>query len=60
MLPFLALHAIAAPRGEGLRPEFIERFKRIAGDRHERLPKADGCLSGSHRPQHWPVEGNQR
>jgi O-6-methylguanine DNA methyltransferase len=32
MLPFLALHAIAAPRGEGLRPEFIERFKRIAGN----------------------------
>jgi O-6-methylguanine DNA methyltransferase len=32
MLPFLALHAIAASRGEGLRPEFIERFKRIAGN----------------------------
>jgi O-6-methylguanine DNA methyltransferase len=32
MLPFLALHAIAAPRGEGLRPEFLERFKRIAGN----------------------------
>jgi O-6-methylguanine DNA methyltransferase len=32
MLPFLALHTIAAPRGEGLRPEFLERFKRIAGN----------------------------
>jgi O-6-methylguanine DNA methyltransferase len=32
MLPFLALHAIAAPRGEGLRPEFLERFGGIAGN----------------------------
>jgi O-6-methylguanine DNA methyltransferase len=32
MLPFLALHSVAAPRGEGLRPELLERFRRIAGN----------------------------
>jgi O-6-methylguanine DNA methyltransferase len=38
MLPFLALHAIAAPRGEGLRPEFLERFRRIAGNQEFDFP----------------------
>jgi hypothetical protein len=30
MIPFLQFHALAATRGEGLRPEFLELFKRQA------------------------------
>ena len=30
MIPFLQFHALAATRGEGLRPEFLELFKRHA------------------------------
>jgi hypothetical protein len=29
-MPFLSLHPLAATRGEGLRPEFVELFKRLA------------------------------
>jgi hypothetical protein len=28
MIPFLQFHALAATRGEGLRPEFLDLFKR--------------------------------
>ena len=28
MIPFLAIHALAAPRGEGLRPELLVLFER--------------------------------
>jgi hypothetical protein len=28
MIPFLQFHALAAKRGEGLRPEFLNLFKR--------------------------------
>lgn len=31
-MPFFSLHALAAPRGEGLRPEFVDLFKRLAAD----------------------------
>jgi hypothetical protein len=30
MLPFLSLHALAAQRGDGLRPELLALFKRHA------------------------------
>ena len=30
MTPFLQFHALAATRGEGLRPEFLDLFKRQA------------------------------
>ena len=30
MIPFLQFHALAATRGEGLRPEFLYLFKRQA------------------------------
>jgi len=30
MIPFLQFHALAATRGEGLRPEFLDLFKRQA------------------------------
>jgi hypothetical protein len=29
--PFLSLHTIAAPRGDGLHPELLNLFKRLAG-----------------------------
>ena len=29
-MPFLSLHALAATRGDGLRPEFVDLFKRLA------------------------------
>jgi hypothetical protein len=28
MIPFLAMHALAAPRGDGLRPELLALFER--------------------------------
>jgi hypothetical protein len=31
MIPFLQFHKLAATRGEGLRPEFLDLFKRQAG-----------------------------
>ena len=31
MLPFLRLHALAATRGDGLRPELLILFERLAG-----------------------------
>jgi hypothetical protein len=31
MLPFLQLHALAAPRGDGLRPELRVLLERLAG-----------------------------
>jgi hypothetical protein len=31
MLPFLSLHALAAQRGDGLRPELLALFERNAG-----------------------------
>jgi hypothetical protein len=29
-MPFLSLHTLAAARGDGLRPEFVDLFKRLA------------------------------
>ena len=34
-MPFLLLHAIAAARGDGLRPELLALFKRLAEERPE-------------------------
>ena len=31
MVTFLSLHALAARRGDGLRPELVELFKRLSG-----------------------------
>jgi hypothetical protein len=51
MIPFLQFHALAATRGEGLRPEFLDLFKRQAeqafinphksGDNAEHEPKVN-------------------
>jgi hypothetical protein len=45
--PFLSLHALAAPRGEGLRPEFVTLFSRLAQgadpNLSEAAPAPEGC-----------------
>ncbi len=46
MLPYLSLHTLAAPRGEGLRPEFVELFKRLSG-----VPEA-ALISAENRHEH--------
>ena len=43
MPPFLSFHTLAAARGEGLRPEFFDLFKRLAAG-------ADATLSESAQP----------
>ena len=42
-MPFLSLHTLAAARGDGLRPEFVKLFTRLAAG-------ADSTLSGSAQP----------
>jgi hypothetical protein len=42
-LPFLSLHTLAAARGDGLRPEFVKLFTRLAVG-------ADATLSESAQP----------
>ena len=42
-MPFLSLHTLAAARGDGLHPEFVKLFTRLAAG-------ADSTLSGSAQP----------
>jgi hypothetical protein len=42
-MPFLSLHTLAAARGDGLRPEFVKLFTRLAAG-------ADATLSESAQP----------
>ena len=42
-MPFVSLHALAAARGDGLRPEFVKLFTRLAAG-------ADATLSESAQP----------
>jgi hypothetical protein len=42
-MPFLSLHTLAAARGDGLRPEFVRLFARLAAG-------ADATLSESAQP----------
>jgi hypothetical protein len=42
-MPFLSFHALAAPRGDGLHPEFVKLFTRLAAG-------ADATLSESAQP----------
>ena len=44
-MPFLSLHALAATRGDGLRPEFVDLFKRLAAG-----AGADATLSETAEP----------
>ena len=61
MIPFLAIHALAAPRGDGLRPELLALF-----ERHEAAsnPHFVVAVSDQHRADatetailvQWPVK----
>jgi hypothetical protein len=42
-MPFLSLHTLAAARGDGLRPEFVKLFTRLAAG-------GDATLSESAQP----------
>jgi len=42
-MPLLSLHALASTRGDGLRPEFVDLFRRLAAG-------ADATLSESAPP----------
>jgi hypothetical protein len=42
-LPFFSLHTLAAARGDGLRPEFVDLFERLAAG-------GDATLSESTKP----------
>ena len=42
-MPFLSLHTLAAARGDGLHPEFVKLFTRLAAG-------ADATLSESAQP----------
>jgi hypothetical protein len=42
-MPFLSFHTLAAARGDGLRPEFVQLFTRLAAG-------ADATLSESAQP----------
>jgi hypothetical protein len=57
MIPFLAMHALAAPRGDGLRPELLSLLERheavsnphlvvAVSDQH----RADAAETGNPRP----------
>jgi hypothetical protein len=55
MLPFLSLHALAATRGDGLRPELLALFERLAetsgcGVAVAKIGRGPDCLiqSGPH------------
>lgn len=57
MIPFLAMHALAAPRGDGLRPELLALFERHEATSNPHLVvavsdqhRADAAETASSRP----------
>lgn len=40
MSAFLSFHVLAASRGDGLRPEFVDLFKRLAAGADDRLSES--------------------
>ena len=57
MIPFLAMHALAAPRGDGLRPELLALFERHEAVSNPHLVvavsdqgRADAAETASSRP----------
>lgn len=51
MPPFLSLHAFAASRGEGLRPELRMLFERLAADpHHDLVARNDGMVQSGPDP----------
>jgi hypothetical protein len=61
--PFLSLHALAASRGDGLRPELVDLFGLLANgaDSHlsESVPAPEGC-SFDAGPDHQGATEDQR
>jgi hypothetical protein len=62
MFPFLSFHAIAASRGDGLRPELLAGFNRLAAaaEADLTLAKSGRCRSESHvepLPDRLALEG---
>jgi hypothetical protein len=65
MIPFLAMHALAAPRGDGLRPELLALFERheAASNPHRvvavfdqhRADAADAAEAANPRPMSGKV-----
>ena len=49
-MQFLSLHSLAAARGDGLRPEFVDLFKRLATGADATLSKSTQSSRGS-RPR---------
>jgi hypothetical protein len=45
-MPFLSLHSLAAARGDGLRPEFVDLFKRLATGADATLSKSTQSSGG--------------
>jgi hypothetical protein len=45
-MPFLSLHALAAKRGEGLRPELVGLFKRLAAGADDTLSETAQLPAG--------------
>jgi hypothetical protein len=47
MPPFLSFHSLAAARGDGLRPELVDLFKRLAAGTDATLSEAAQPPAGS-------------
>ena len=67
MTAFLAMHAIAAPRGDGLRPELLALFERLEAASNSHLVGAvadqhrvDSGGAGSRSPIFVKLPHNQR
>jgi|GEM_PF-1447778 hypothetical protein len=45
-MPFLSLHSLATVRGDGLRPEFVDLFKRLAAGADATLSKSTQSSGG--------------
>jgi hypothetical protein len=56
-MPFLSLHSLAAARGDGLRPEFVDLFKRLATGADATLSKS--CPFRKLHPPDWRLSANR-
>ena len=67
MIPFLAMHAIAAPRGDGLRPELLALIERLEATSTSHLivavsdqHAADAAETTNFRPRSGKLPCNRR
>jgi hypothetical protein len=60
-MPSLSFHALAAARGDGLRPELRAMLERLAkGDAYDIAVRADGLLQAGPDPLREIVNRSQR